>query len=97
MSDLNSLELRLRRVEDQLELLRLEGAYGGQPYSPRMVSTQAVSLPGSRVVTAQHANRTRHCRGAGSEIQSVTLGSAQFEHSFRILHKNSGLGRNLGT
>jgi len=69
----------------------------GQPYSPRMVSTQAVSLPGSRVVTAQHANRTRHCRGAGSEIQSVTLGSAQFEHSFRILHKNSGLGRNLGT
>ena len=27
MSDLNSLELRLRRVEDQLELLRLEGAY----------------------------------------------------------------------
>jgi hypothetical protein len=27
MSDLNSLELRLKRVEDQLELLRLEGAY----------------------------------------------------------------------
>lgn len=27
MSDLNNLELRLRRVEDQLELLRLEGAY----------------------------------------------------------------------
>ena len=27
MSDLNSLELRLKRIEDQLELLRLEGAY----------------------------------------------------------------------
>jgi hypothetical protein len=27
MSDLNDLELRLKRVEDQLELLRLEGAY----------------------------------------------------------------------
>ncbi len=27
MSDLKNLELRLRRVEDQLELLRLEGAY----------------------------------------------------------------------
>ena len=27
MSDLASLELRLKRVEDQLELLRLEGAY----------------------------------------------------------------------
>jgi hypothetical protein len=27
MSDLNSLELRLKRVEDQLELFRLEGAY----------------------------------------------------------------------
>ena len=27
VSDLNNLELRLKRVEDQLELLRLEGAY----------------------------------------------------------------------
>src|SRR3569833_2502538 len=27
MSDLASLELRLQRIEDQLELLRLEGAY----------------------------------------------------------------------
>jgi hypothetical protein len=27
MSDLNKLELRLKRIEDQLELLRLEGAY----------------------------------------------------------------------
>ena len=27
MSDLNNLELRLKRIEDQLELLRLEGAY----------------------------------------------------------------------
>jgi hypothetical protein len=27
MSDLNDLELRLKRVEDQLELLRVEGAY----------------------------------------------------------------------
>ncbi len=27
MSDLKNLELRLKRVEDQLELLRLEGAY----------------------------------------------------------------------
>src|SRR6476620_5443513 len=27
MSDIKNLELRLKRVEDQLELLRLEGAY----------------------------------------------------------------------
>src|SRR5262245_1683709 len=27
MSDLGNLELRLRRVEDQLDLMRLEGAY----------------------------------------------------------------------
>jgi len=74
MSDLNNLELRLKRIEDQLELLRLEGAYAylfdrgeGQVWAALFTedgATRAASLPAwvSRILF--RAKRPLPCLGA---------------------------------
>ena len=73
MSDLASLELRLKRVEDQLELLRLEGAYAfffdrkeaqawaGLFTEDGVYSRRQLAGTGAPVFIQGRANLTRYC------------------------------------
>ena len=84
MSDLKSLELRLSRVEDQLELLRLEGAYAffydrgdGQGWAALFTedgvySGRQLAGMGEPNFIQGRANLTRFCE-AGRSVSCVHM------------------------